>query len=66
MTATCSGTGGSHNWETVTIADIPPGPTSAGTQIRFRIKDAAAAANTGTSPVYAIWRVYLPLIARNN
>ena len=66
MPATCSGTSGTHDWETVTIADIAPGPATDGTQLRFRIKDAAAAANVGTSPVYTIWRVYLPSVTRNN
>jgi hypothetical protein len=66
MIATCSGTSRSHDWETVMITGIPPSPDTDGTRVRFRIKDAAVAANIGTSPVYTIWRVYLPLVARNN
>ena len=64
--ATCSGASGSHDWETITASDLPSDASPQGTHIRFRVSDAATWGNVGTSPVYAIWHVYLPLIVRNN
>jgi hypothetical protein len=66
VSATCSGADGSHDWETITAAGIPSATSPDGAQVRFRINDAAALGNVGTSPTYTVWRVYLPLVTRNN
>ncbi len=63
LPATCSGVDGTQGWETVTTADIPFG--SGETRVQFRIADLADPANEGQSPVYAVRRVFLPLVTRN-
>jgi hypothetical protein len=71
--ATCTGIDGSHDWETLTITNpvaltgtvaiLSAAPRSG--SIQFRVSDLAAAPNEGQSPVYALYRVYLPLVVQH-
>jgi hypothetical protein len=63
LSATCSGVNGSHNWETISAANVPLA-YAAGDAIQFRVYDAAVLTNEASSPVYRIQRVYLPLVMR--
>jgi hypothetical protein len=72
LPVTCTGAVGSHRWETLYLPGLAPEVGAFGSipacdaQIQFRVRDAAAAANEGRSPVYAYDRChhsYLPLVA---
>ena len=63
LPATCSGANGSHDWETISAADVPL-VYAAGDAIQFSVYDSAVLSNEGSSPVYRIQRVYLPLVMR--
>jgi hypothetical protein len=67
--ATCTGALGSHGWETLTLPGLPPEvqsaviPPGCEAQVQFRVRDLAAAANEGSSPIYtfdACYHAYLP------
>jgi hypothetical protein len=61
--ATCSGTNGSHDWETIAAPVPPPAASVPGASlVQYRIRDVAAVANQGASPAYAVWRVFLPVV----
>jgi hypothetical protein len=64
LSATCTGSRGSHDWETI-AAGVPTTVVPDETRLQFRAYDMAAAANEGLSPIYALpSRVFLPLVQR--
>lgn len=67
ISATCSGSDGSHRWETIAAAAIPSVTlTAEDTRLQFGIRDAAPAGNWSSSPLYKplLWSAYLPLVSR--
>jgi hypothetical protein len=65
LSATCSGANGSHNWETITAANVPL-TLPADNAIQFKIRDWAVARNGGQSPGYRrqVWHLYLPIVSK--
>ncbi len=67
LAAVCSGTNGSHEWETVTASGIPFGSDDPlQRRIQFAISDAALIPNRGSSPVYLAWtwHIYMPIVLK--
>jgi hypothetical protein len=68
ISTTCSGTDGSHRWETIAAPSfVPTTPlTSETVLIQFGIADVAVAGNWSTSPSYQplMWSVYFPLVLK--
>jgi hypothetical protein len=63
LPATCSGSSGSHDWETVTagpLALLGPGDV----QLQFRIRDVAHVPNESVSSALTLWHTYLPVVHR--
>jgi len=66
VSATCTGTLYSHDWETLTTTAPLPSASAQPLLIRFRVTDGAAIPNTGQSPEYALWRTFLPLVLKSS
>jgi len=60
LTATCTGTDGSHEWETLATAAVPIHAA-----VQFRVWDVAASANAAQSPIYSLSHVFLPVVTRD-
>jgi hypothetical protein len=65
LSAMCSGANGSHDWETITAANVPL-TLPADNAIQFKIRDWAVARNGGQSPGYRrqVWHLYLPIVSK--
>jgi hypothetical protein len=71
LPVTSTGEPGSHDWETLNLAQVQPQahnaepPPGCNAQVQFRVRDVAAVPNEGTSPVYTFdscYHTYLPLV----
>ena len=61
LSATCSGTNGSHEWETLATAAVPINAA-----VQFRVRDIAASANAAQSPIYSLSHVFLPVVTKDD